>query len=50
MNDRKAGLRSKVDLLYRMQRGELTHPSLEVVERIALECGVDYNFLIINDN
>lgn len=50
MPDSSASVASKADLLYRMQRGELSHPSLELIERIALVCGVDYNFLIVNDN
>jgi transcriptional regulator with XRE-family HTH domain len=48
--DRNSSLKTKVDTLYRMQRGESTHPSLDVLDRIATVCGVDLNFLIDRDS
>lgn len=50
MHDYSGSLKSKMDVLNRMQRGEYNHPRLELIERIAIVCGVDYNFLIINEN
>jgi len=46
MKDHSGSLKSKVDLLNRMQAGKIDHPRLELIDRIAIVCGVDYNFLI----
>lgn len=48
MSDRNCSLKTKRDILQRMQRGAIAHPSLEIIKRISLTCGVDYNFLISN--
>lgn len=50
MTDRKSSIKTKLDTLNRMQRGELSHPSLDVLDRICTVCEVDLNFLIDRDS
>ena len=49
MPDSKSSLKSKMDILNRMQRGDYDHPSLDVIERIAIICEVDFNFLFMSE-
>lgn len=46
MYDYSGSIKTKVDILYRMQSGRKPHLRLELVQRIADYCGVDYNFII----
>lgn len=48
--DKTSSIETKLNTLYKMQRGELTHPSLDVLDRIATVCEVDLNFLIDRDS
>jgi transcriptional regulator with XRE-family HTH domain len=46
MWDKKSSIKTKLNTLNKMQRGEMSHPSITIISRICTVCGITFDSIL----